>query len=213
MGLFFNIVLPLAGLLSYIKKKKKSSVLGPVLWSVYYIDDLLRQLPAAKAYANDCTIPLSYCRQDSQRTVTNINRQLNTTEEWGRAWHVTFASDKTHATVVSRSPAASQAMERQLKRHAISLLGEDEEIAASITALEHQRDVATLTVCHKAWVQHTPHLTRLSLPAATPTRENDEASRSRRPAGGRASLPLLTTPANLQRQGRESVEPLHGGHA
>ena len=39
-------------------------VLGPVLWNVY-IDDLLRQLLAVMAYADDCTFSLSYCRQDS----------------------------------------------------------------------------------------------------------------------------------------------------
>ncbi|MPC84610.1 hypothetical protein E2C01_079354 [Portunus trituberculatus] len=50
-------------------------------------------------------------------------------------------------------------------------------------------------------------------PAATPTKENDEASRSRRPVGGGASLPLLTTLAIFQSQSSASVEPLHGGHA
>ncbi|MPC71368.1 hypothetical protein E2C01_065645 [Portunus trituberculatus] len=48
-----------------------------------------------------------------------------------------------------------------VKRRALCLLGEDEEIAASITSL----DVVTLTVCHKAWVQNT---LRLSLPPQSP---------------------------------------------
>ena len=60
----------------------QGSVLGPVLWNVY-IDDQLRQIPAVKAYADDCTISLSYCRQDSQRAVAAVNKQLKAVEEWG----------------------------------------------------------------------------------------------------------------------------------
>ena len=242
----------------------QGSVLGPVLWNVY-IDDLLRQLPAVKAYADDCTISLSYCRQDSQRAVNNINRQLKAAEEWGKVWQVTFAPDKTHAMVISRSPAASQAvegllrfegeqltlqehikilgvtMDRELRydthitsvarqtsqrvsalrrvagsldsrgilnlykaqirpcmeygaltwmssahthtsrldavqRRALRLLGEDHDDAASITSLEHRRDVATLTVCQKAQVLHTPHLTSLSLPPHPPGRMTRQAA-------------------------------------
>ena len=42
----------------------QGSVLGPVLWNLY-IDDLLRTLPAVSAYADDCTLSRSYCRQDN----------------------------------------------------------------------------------------------------------------------------------------------------
>ena len=230
----------------------QGSVLGPVLWNVY-IDDLLRQLPAVKAYADDCTFSLSYCRQDSQRAVAAVNKQLKAAEEWGKAWQVDFAPNKTHAMVVSRSPAASQAVEGQLQfegvrlplqdtikvlgitidrelrydqhittvarrtsqrvsalrrvagsldsrgiltlykaqirpcmeygalawmsgaathtrrldavqRRALRLLGEEAEIPASMTSLEHRRDVSALTVCHKTQVLSTPHLTQLCLP-------------------------------------------------
>ena len=49
-------------------------------------------------------------------------------------------------------------------------------------------------------------------PVATPIRDNDEVSRGRRTAGADASLPLLTTPANLQDQGSAYVGSLHSGH-
>ena len=55
-------------------------MLGLVLWNVY-IYDLLCHLPAVKTYTDDCTISLSYCRQDSHCTVANINRQLKEAEE------------------------------------------------------------------------------------------------------------------------------------
>ena len=51
-----------------------------------------------------------------------------------------------------------------VQRSVLRLLGKDEEITTSITSLDRWRDVATLMVCHKAWAQHTPHLTYLSLP-------------------------------------------------
>ena len=241
----------------------QGSVLGPVLWNVY-IDDLLRQIPAVEAYADDCTISLSYCRQDSQRAVAAVNKQLKAAEEWGRVWQVDFAPNKTHAMVISRSPAAPQAVEGQLRfegvrlplqenikilgvtidrelrydqhitsvarqtsqrvsalrrvagsldsrgiltlykaqirpcmeygalawmsgaathtrrldavqRRALRLLGEEAEIPASMTSLEHRRDVSALAVCHKAQVLRTPHLTQLCLPLQPALRTTRQA--------------------------------------
>ena len=86
-----------------------------------YIDDLLRQLPAVKAYADDLTISISFCHHESHHAVANINRQLKVAEEWGKVWQVIFPQDKTDAMVVSRSPAASQAVERQLGEQQLSL--------------------------------------------------------------------------------------------
>lgn len=87
----------------------QGSVLGPVLWNIY-IDDLLRQLPTVSAYADDCTLSQSYCRLDSQRAITELNRQLRLVEQWGKKWQVSFAPEKTQAMVISRSPGASQAV-------------------------------------------------------------------------------------------------------
>lgn len=98
----------------------QGSVLGPVLWNLY-IDDLLRTLPAVSAYADDCTLSRSYCRQDSQRAVDDVNQQLQTIQRWGDRWQVNFAPEKTQAMVVSRSSAAPQAVEGQVKFDAVTL--------------------------------------------------------------------------------------------
>uniref|UniRef100_A0A0P4VX79 Uncharacterized protein n=1 Tax=Scylla olivacea TaxID=85551 RepID=A0A0P4VX79_SCYOL len=87
----------------------QGSVLGPILWNIY-IDDLLRQIPTLLAYADDCSLSRSYCRSDSQRAVRELNRQLRLVMEWGEAWQVSFAPEKTQAMVISRSPAASPAV-------------------------------------------------------------------------------------------------------
>ena len=52
----------------------QGSVLGPNLWNIC-IDDLPRQLSIEAAYADDCTLSHSYCRLDSQRAVSELNRQ------------------------------------------------------------------------------------------------------------------------------------------
>ncbi|KAG0714328.1 RNA-directed DNA polymerase from mobile element jockey [Chionoecetes opilio] len=88
-------------------------VLGPILWNIY-IDDLLRQLPTVEAYADDCTLVCSYWRPDSQRAVSELNRQLRLVEEWGESWQVSFDSEKTQAMVISRSPDASQTVSGRL---------------------------------------------------------------------------------------------------
>ena len=62
----------------------QGSVLGPVLWNLY-IDDLLRGLPAISAYADDCTLSLSYPRQDSRRAIADVNQQLGMIAEWIRS--------------------------------------------------------------------------------------------------------------------------------
>ncbi|XP_063879421.1 uncharacterized protein LOC135110724 [Scylla paramamosain] len=88
----------------------QDSVLGPVLWNIY-VDDLLRQLPAVSAYADDCTLSCTYPRHESVRAAEEINQQLGVIQEWGTRWQVTFAPEKTQAMVVSRSPAAEPAVE------------------------------------------------------------------------------------------------------
>ncbi len=89
-------------------------MLGPVLWNIY-VDNLLRQLPAVSAYADDCTLSCTYPRHESVRAAEKINQQLGVIQEWGARWQVTFAPEKTQAMEVSRSPAAEPAVEGGLR--------------------------------------------------------------------------------------------------
>lgn len=82
----------------------------PVFWNTY-IDDLFRNLPVITAYADDCTLSHFYLRQDSQGIVAEVNQQLHLNDEWGKHWHVPFATEKTQTMVVSRSLEAAQAVE------------------------------------------------------------------------------------------------------
>ncbi len=66
---------------------------------------------------------------------------------------------------------------------------DEAEIAASVTSLEHRRDVAALTFCHKTQVLHTPHLTRLYLPSHHAQRVTRQAA-----AGRRVMVPRSHTP-------------------
>ncbi len=85
-------------------------MLGPVLWNIY-VDDLLRQLPAVSAYADDCTLSCTYPQHESVRDAEEINQQLGVIQEWGARWQVIFAPEKTQAIVVSRSLVAEPAVE------------------------------------------------------------------------------------------------------
>ena len=125
----------------------QGSVLGPILWNIY-INDLLQLLPTISAYADDCTLSRSYCRQDSQRVTDEINQQLHLIKEWGARWQVDFAPEKTQAMVISRSPAASQAVEGRLHfgdavlplQDHVKILGVDMDCALRFD--RHLRNVA-----------------------------------------------------------------------
>lgn len=53
----------------------QGSVFGLILWNVNF-NDLLQTIPAASAYANDCTISRTYKRKEVQDVIESVGRQL-----------------------------------------------------------------------------------------------------------------------------------------
>lgn len=98
----------------------QGSISRPVLWNIYK-DDLLRQLPAVMAYADDCIFVVSFCRQDNRRAVAAANR------------HLKVAEDNTHTKVVSQSPSSTEKVERQVRFGNVQLPLQDNIKVALVT--------------------------------------------------------------------------------
>jgi len=60
----------------------QGSVLGPILWNVF-INDLLQLVPGVTAYADDCTLSVSYKKEESQAAIAQVNTALELIETWG----------------------------------------------------------------------------------------------------------------------------------
>ena len=58
------------------------SVLGPILWNIYF-NDLLQSALSASAYADDCTFSWTYAREKLQDVVQSVNKQLTDIMAWG----------------------------------------------------------------------------------------------------------------------------------
>ena len=78
----------------------QGSVLGPLLWNIYF-NDLLNLVDEACAYADDCTLDFS-CDKDDVHIVQKINEILQKIQTWGERWQVSFASEKSQLMVISR---------------------------------------------------------------------------------------------------------------
>lgn len=127
----------------------QGSVLGPLLWNVYF-NDILQLIPEAHAYADDCTLTFVCDRTDSQATMTRINRALDTIVSWGRRWQVTLAPEKTQLLHISRrrqaanqprpQPAIFLEGRRLTPQDSVSILGVEFDAGLSFT--KHTKKVA-----------------------------------------------------------------------
>ena len=108
----------------------QGSVLGPILWNVYF-DDLLQSTAAAAAYADDCTLSWTYEREEVNEVIHLVNRQLAVIMAWGERWQVKFAPEKTQAMVISRSRRDADLLRDKLRlgndliilRESVGILG------------------------------------------------------------------------------------------
>ncbi|XP_045118181.1 uncharacterized protein LOC123508485 [Portunus trituberculatus] len=92
----------------------QGSVLGPILWNIYF-NDLLQSSPEAAAYADDCTLSWAYERGEAQNVVQAVNRQLQDILAWGERWQVKFAPEKTQAMVITRSQGEADQLRGKLR--------------------------------------------------------------------------------------------------
>ena len=79
----------------------QGSVLGPIFWNIY-MNDLLDATPESIAYADDCTLHVSYPRDQREEGANKLQRALDLTEIWCRRWQVKLAADKTQTCIFSR---------------------------------------------------------------------------------------------------------------
>ncbi|MPC25737.1 putative RNA-directed DNA polymerase from transposon X-element [Portunus trituberculatus] len=107
------------------------SVLGPLLWCVYF-NDILQLVPEAQAYADDSTLTFT---SDRNHLVDRVNAVLQL------PWQITLAPEKTQVLYISRRredahpPAFFLEGKRLPLQQSISILGV--EVDASLTFTTH----------------------------------------------------------------------------
>jgi len=87
----------------------QGSVIGPLLWNVYF-NDILQLIPEAYAYADDCTLNFTCDTQNRAEAVRHINDTLDYIMYWSNKWQVTLAPDKTQAMIISRRQTPDNAL-------------------------------------------------------------------------------------------------------
>lgn len=141
----------------------QGSVLGPLLWNVYF-NDLLQLIPEAKAYADDCTLTFTCDKSERQNTVLRINQILQSITSWGKRWQVTFAPEKTQAVLISRRHDAVNWNQQHILlegrrvqlQESVSILGV--EFDSRLTFTRHVRKVAKDAAWKLSCIRRLAHL-------------------------------------------------------
>ena len=141
----------------------QGSVLGPLLWNVYF-NDILQLIPEATAYADDCTLTFTCERSERRNTVTRINQALQSISSWGRRWQVTFAPEKTQAMLISRRQDVANREQLHIQmegrrihlQESVSILGV--EFDSGLTFTSHVRKVAKNAAWKLSCVRRISHL-------------------------------------------------------
>lgn len=138
----------------------QGSVIGPLLWNVYF-NDILHLIPEAHAYADDCTLSFTCEKHERAATAEHINNKLSLITSWGRRWQVTLAPDKTQVMFISRrqstlTPSISVDGKTLDLTKEINILGV--QFDNQLTFTSHVKDVAKRAARKLACVRRISHL-------------------------------------------------------
>ncbi|XP_037787426.1 uncharacterized protein LOC119582984 [Penaeus monodon] len=131
----------------------QGSVLGPLLWNVFF-NDILQLISEASAYPDDCTMSFTCKRDDHQRTIVRINQTLQSLVAWSRRWQVALAPEKTQASL----PAPNILLDgnRLSLQESIKILGV--EVDSGLTYTRHVQPVAKAAAWKLGCIRRIIHL-------------------------------------------------------
>ena len=141
----------------------QGSVIGPLLWNVYF-NDILHLIPEAYAYADDCTLTFVCDKEDRLATISRINETLKFIVSWGKRWQVTLAPDKTQTMLISRRhespddnlPSIKLEEKELILLPTMNILGI--EIDSKLSFTSHVKEVANKCARKFACVRRIAHL-------------------------------------------------------
>ena len=92
----------------------QGSVLGPLLFVLYFSDLPLAVRASCSLYADDTLVFDSTCSGDGSSSCCELRRDLVSVGTWARAWNTTFNASKSNAMLVHARNVASQTSDVEL---------------------------------------------------------------------------------------------------